>query len=140
MLRAWPTHCYSTKQGDTHMSLMSIWVDRAHAKVFKFAPEGLTHEAITPSNPQAHHSHTADQMEHQKEEKAFFKELAPKLTGASEILILGPGLAKHHFQTYLMEQYPLIAAKIRGCETVDHPTDHQVEALARKFFSTEKLS
>jgi stalled ribosome rescue protein Dom34 len=121
------------------MSLLAIWVDREHAKLFCFTSEKLTHKEYT-SHFQMHHTHPENQLDHQQREVQFFKEFTPDLATAEEILILGPGVAKHHFQTFLTEHYPNTAKKIVGCETVDHPTEPQIIALARKFFSAQRLS
>ena len=121
------------------MALIAVWVDRTHAKVFNFSPEKLTHKQFA-AHTQNHHTHAEDQVEHQKQELHFFKEFTPELSIAEELLILGPGVAKHHFNTFLTEHYPALAKKVVGCESVDHPTDPQIIALARKFFNTERLS
>ncbi len=81
-----------------------------------------------------HHTHRLDQLDHAQKERALFDDVAKELTNAAQILILGPGVAKYHFQTHLIEQYPALAKKVVGCETVDHPTDPQIAEFAQKFF------
>ena len=106
------------------MSLYAIWIDRQEAKLFEFTREKMERSQIHARNPEHHGVN----------EHKFYAEVASHLAGADQILILGPGVAKHHFQNHLMEQIPLLAKKIVACETVDQPTDAQIGALARKFF------
>lgn len=101
------------------MSVFVIWVDREHAKLFQFSGEKMERKLLQSSH----------------QERAFFSEAATHLKDASRVLILGPGVAKHHFQNYLLEHEPLLAKKVVGCETVDEPTDPQIAAFARKLFN-----
>ena len=121
------------------MSVFVIWIDREHAKLFQFSEEKMERKNLEAQHVD-HHTHRVDGIDVQQREKAFYSQLLEHLTDATRILILGPGVAKHHFQTYLMEHFPLVAKKIAGCETVDHPTDSQIAALARKFFSATNSS
>ena len=116
------------------MSIFVIWVDRDHAKLFQFSNEKMERINLHASH-QDHHTHRLDQIDQKQQDNSFFSEVAARLSEATRILILGPGVAKHHFQNYLTEHLPALAKKIAGCETVDHPTDSQIAALARKFFN-----
>ena len=120
------------------MSLLAIWIDQKEAKLFEFTSEGLRRQTYG-SHHTSHHTHLEDQKDHQLQEHHFFKTLAPHLRTPSEILVLGPGLAKHHFVSFLKEQHPDQAQKVVACENMDHPTEPQIIAFARKSFNTEKL-
>ncbi|MEO5969767.1 MAG: eRF1 domain 2 [Bdellovibrionia bacterium] len=120
------------------MSLFVIWVDGSQAKLFQFVDEKA--ELLTlHSHRTDHHTHPSDQMDKAQQERKFYNEIAHKLNPASQILILGPGVAKQHFQTYLTEHYPVFARRIVGCEAVDHPTDNQIISLAKTYFKTQAL-
>jgi stalled ribosome rescue protein Dom34 len=121
------------------MSIFVIWVDREHAKLFQFSNEKMERKTLQARHHD-HHTHQHDQLDQKQQESAFFSLVVESLSEASRILILGPGVAKHHFQTYLMEHQPALAKKIVGCETVDHPTDPQIVALARKFFNMDSVA
>jgi hypothetical protein len=56
------------------------------------------------------------------------------MSGAGTILITGPAGAKQELLTYLTEQQPGMAARVAGVEPLDHPTDGELVAFARKFF------
>jgi hypothetical protein len=56
------------------------------------------------------------------------------LEGVAEILITGSHTAPVDFRDYADKHRPQTAARIVGYEVVDHPTDNQLNALARKSF------
>ncbi len=120
------------------MSLVAVWLDKKHANIFKFTTHGVEKESFTGNFPD-HHTHNLDRIEEQKQEGLGFATLIPKLSGASQILILGPGIAKTHFKKYLEDHAALLGKKIVGCETTDHPTEPQLLSFASKFFNTEHL-
>jgi hypothetical protein len=47
---------------------------------------------------------------------------------------VGPSTAKLDFSRYLHKHDPALEARIVGIETVDHPSDGQLVAYARKYF------
>lgn len=120
------------------MSLFVIWLDGSHAKLFQFLGEKMELRTLH-SHHSDHHAHSSDQMDKAQQERKFYNEIAHKLADASQILILGPGVAKNHFQTYINEHYPAFAKLVVGCETVDHPTDKQIISLAKSFFKIATL-
>lgn len=61
---------------------------------------------------------------------------AEALKDAIEILIVGPGEEKTAFVTHVKAHQPLVAAKIQGAETIDHPNEGQLLAYARKHFTS----
>ncbi len=103
------------------MSSLLLWIDSEHAKIFSFLPEGLQKQEMKCTEP--------DKSEH------FFHQVAEHLTPAKEIIIVGPGLAKSHFKTHLEKHHHgNIAKNVVAIESMDHPTDPQIEAAGRKFF------
>lgn len=122
------------------MATYVIWLDSREAKVFKKDGSSTeikhahTHGKKHPSEPHGHHGDG-----HHHEAISLFKDVAPTLVDASEILIFGPGEAKTQFQKYLVEHAPAVAKKIVGVETVDHPTDGQILEAARKFFTRQSV-
>ena len=120
------------------MSLVAVWVDQNQANLFQFTSGGIKKDHLKGHFPQ-HHTHGKDNVEDQRHEEAMFKELMPKLQSASQILILGPGMAKTHFKKYIENHNGSLKGKIVGCETTDHPSEPQLLSLASKFFNTEHL-
>lgn len=115
------------------MTSLAIWLDQEQAKFFRFNNEKVETSHLK-SKHQDHHHHHPDHLDQQRQEHAFFAEAAGKITDASRVLILGPGGAKDHFHKYLVEHHAEMAKRVAGCETVDHPSDPQIAAHARKFF------
>jgi hypothetical protein len=56
-------------------------------------------------------------------------------TGA--ILLTGPANAKSELNNYIAEHRPDLAERVRGVEALDHPSDAQIVAIARKFFKAD---
>jgi len=91
------------------------------------------------------HAHNADQRIHHKagsigsghavDDHHFFDEIAESLVGIHEVLIAGPGSAKTAFEAYLGDRYANLAGRVVGVETLDHPTDAELLAHARKSFT-----
>jgi len=115
------------------MSVIAIWIDRDHAKLFEISSERMERKTIQARHTD-HHTHRPDAIDLKNHEGTFFHELAKSVNSADRLLILGPGVAKYHFRSFLTEQMPALAKKLVGCETVDHPTDNQIAAFAMKFF------
>jgi stalled ribosome rescue protein Dom34 len=114
----------------------AVWIDQQEARVFHVAPEGFDESTIRaphkhihrhPRGPEGYKAHP-DDAHH------FFHEVARALDEAGEVLILGPSTAKLQFIRYLHKHDPGLEPKIVGVETVDHPTDPQIVAYARRYF------
>ena len=116
------------------MTCFIVWMDRENAKVFHFSREKMERKTLK-SHSHDHHTHRMDNRDAERMEKKLFQEVAEELSSNSQILILGPGVAKHHFQNYLNEHHPILAKKVVACETVDHPSDSQIAAQAMRFFT-----
>ena len=65
---------------------------------------------------------------------AYFSEIVHAVRDDREILIVGPGTAKTEFMSYLEGHDQHVHARVVGIETVDHPTNNQLIALARAAF------
>ncbi len=80
-----------------------------------------------PKGPTAEHNHPDDVHR-------FFHEVARALEGAEPILVVGPSTAKLQFFRYVQKHEHALEPKIVGLETVDHPTDGQIVAYAKRYF------
>jgi hypothetical protein len=65
----------------------------------------------------------------------FFAAVADALDGVPEVLVVGSHTAQAEFRHWVDAQRPAMAAHIAGYQTVDHPSDRQLVALARQFFA-----
>ena len=68
--------------------------------------------------------------------KQFFEEVAKALTSAKEILIVGNGTAKEEFTHHLEHHHRQVASHVVGVESLDHATEPQMLAMAKKKFKT----
>jgi stalled ribosome rescue protein Dom34 len=113
----------------------AVWIDHEEAKVFHVEPENFDVSKI-----KAPHHHvtrkSAEQGRHAGSGR-FFQEVAEALEGLEGILVVGPSSAKLDLIRHLHRHAPSIEAKIRGVETLDHPTDGQIVAYVRQYFDAE---
>jgi stalled ribosome rescue protein Dom34 len=118
---------------------IAVWLDHKEARVFKFAGESAVETTIHGPPHNDHHHWTHEQKglkEHPEDVLRFFREVAASLGKAEALLIVGPGSAKLQFFRFLHEHHRALEPKVVGIETVDHPSDGQLIAYARKHFET----
>lgn len=106
-----------------------LWVDHQHAQVMHLEADSAQVQKI-----KAHIHHTRQHGSKVRTEHEFFGEVCDALTDIGEVLVTGSHKAQADFRHYVDKHRPAIAPHIAGWETVDHPSDGQLAALARKFF------
>lgn len=117
------------------MSYFVIFTDKLHAKTYEFTPTGIKGHHFEKKTHESH-SHAHESHHEHDELNKFFKEIASHLQGATEILILGPGVGKNQFSHYLESHHAHnLFPKVVGVETVDEIDDTKVIAFARKYFT-----
>ena len=102
-----------------------------------FSPQDVEKQLILPAVPhrQLHvKSGPAAGSGKAREDQKYYHDIAQALAGASEILVVGPANAKLQLIKHINAHFHDLIDKIIGVETVDHPTDGQVGAYARKYF------
>jgi stalled ribosome rescue protein Dom34 len=67
-------------------------------------------------------------------EHEFFAEVCDALAGFNEVLVTGSHQAQTDFRHFVEKHRPHIRPLIVAWETVDHPSEGQLLALARKFY------
>ena len=113
-----------------------VWLDHSEAHVFHFTPEDvqkLTAQS-TELRPHQHHKRGSIGSGNAKEDHAYFEHIAGLLNGSQEILVVGPAKAKLDLIKHIHKHHQEMVPKIAGVETLDHPTDGQLVAYARKYF------
>ncbi len=115
---------------------VAVWLDHHEARVFHV--EAAAFDESTLQSPRhhvrRHPDHNAAEKHHPDDAKRFYRDIAVALEGADEVLVVGPSTAKLHFLKYVHAHDPKLEARIVGVETVDHPTDGQLAAFARRYF------
>lgn len=118
------------------MSHAIVWLDTKHAKIFEFTETTkIGHQVARKEHHTQQHSGGADQ----ELEKKYYHALASDLSNFKEILLVGPGLGKDHFKKYLEEHNKDLSKKIIGIDTVDHPSDNELIAMAKKVFKAHHI-
>jgi hypothetical protein len=116
-----------------------VWIDHREARIFHFDRETMDTLVIHPANPTKHLHHKAHEIGsgNAAEDQNYYHSVAEALGDAEAILITGPADAKTELVKHIQAHDPKLADKIKGVETVDHPTDNQIVAYARKTFKDD---
>ncbi|MDO8650613.1 MAG: translational machinery protein [Undibacterium sp.] len=114
-----------------------VWIDHTEAHVIHFTPEAGENQVILThsTHPHLHVKSRVQGSGHAAENIPYFDDIAKAIKDSLEILIVGPGLEKLAFMKHLIKHQHLVAEKVVSVETVDHPTDAQLVAYARKYFA-----
>jgi stalled ribosome rescue protein Dom34 len=115
---------------------LAVWLDHHEARVFRIQRDSFDESTfkLDAHHVRRHRDRNASQAAHPEDAKHFFRDVAAALEGADEILVLGPSTAKLELLKYLGAHAPKVEARVVGVETVDHPTDPQLAAYARRYF------
>jgi len=114
-----------------------IFIEQNEARIFKLKPSGVESEKLHPTGPK--HPTESQGRNHTKKEgdaEHFYHEVAEYMAkqGSDKWLVLGPGLAKKHFQHHIESHHKGNAKKIVGVETLDKSTDGEILKFAHSFF------
>lgn len=115
-----------------------IWIDHREARVFHFGREDVDTLVLHPDNPsrQVHHKSNTIGSGHEVLGREFLHAAAQSIADAGAVLITGPSNAKNELISHIEKHDPKLLKIILGVETVDHPSDAQLVAYARKYFKS----
>ena len=116
------------------MSAYVVWMDSGRAKIFHVRQGAVSVAKALRRDRDHHTANKADSK--QKDNPRFFQDVADHLSESDDrVLLVGPGVSKNHFVTYLEGHHQKnLANRIVGTEAMDHPSDAQIVAFARKYF------
>jgi stalled ribosome rescue protein Dom34 len=125
----------------THHFHAVVWIDHREARVFHFSPTDVERLVLHPDHPTKHIHHKANSIGsgHVAADHEFLHAVAESISDAGEVLIAGPANAKTELVKHIHQHDPKLMKIIDGVETVDHPSDAQLVAYARRYFKTEDL-
>jgi hypothetical protein len=106
-----------------------LHIEHHDAQVLQFDAEEVQSEKV-----HAHDHYTRQHGSDVRTEHEFFGHVCDSLAGITEVLVTGSHAAQAAFRHYVEKHRPAITKQIAGWETVDHPTQPQLVALARKYF------
>ncbi len=106
-----------------------VLIDHHHAKIVQFDADHAEGHTVKdhPRNTRQHGSDVRTEHE-------FFGHVCDALAGIARVLIAGPHTSQSDFRHYVEKHRPHLVPQIAGWETVDHPSEGQLVALARRFF------
>jgi stalled ribosome rescue protein Dom34 len=119
-----------------------VWIDHHEARVFHFSPTDVERLVLHPDHPTRHIHHKANCIGsgHAAEDQAYLHATAQSIADAGAILIVGPANAKTELVKHIHHHDPKLMSSIVAVETVDHPSDAQIVAYARKYFdATDRM-
>lgn len=113
-----------------------VWLDHHEARVIDFTVDDVhkTHVKHHGGHRQIHHRSGSVGAGHSAEDAKFFDEVVQAVGDALEVLIVGPGQAKVAFRKFVDDRHVALARRVVGLESLDHPSDGELLAHARKFF------
>ncbi len=113
-----------------------VWIDHDQAHVIHFGTDAADEKTVHAAKRDGHlhHKRGAIGSGRQPEDRSYYHHVALALRGATEILIAGPANAKQELVKHLKEHDKDVAACVVGVEVLDHPSDGQLLAFARKYF------
>ena len=113
-----------------------VWIDHSRAKVFHVGLSGENEIILHPHLPTRHLHHKANSIGsgHVGLDKEFFAQVMNAVSDAGEILVIGPAGAKTELAKYLRDKHPQIADRVVAVEAVDHPSDAEIVAYAKRHF------
>jgi len=106
-----------------------VFIDHQHAQVLQFDAEH-----VQASKVKATSHHTAQHGSQVRTEHEFFGHVCDALDGIAEVLVTGPRTGLADFEHYLRKHRPETARRVVDFQGVDHPSENQLVALARKYF------
>jgi len=115
----------------------AVWIDHHEARVFHFSPTDVESLVLHPSHPTRHIHHKANSIGsgHAAGDQQFLEAVAQSIADAGEVT--GPANAKTELVKHISQRDPRLMKIIVGVETVDHPSDGQLVAYARHYFTAE---
>ncbi|OGU20751.1 MAG: translational machinery protein [Hydrogenophilales bacterium RIFOXYD1_FULL_62_11] len=113
-----------------------VWLDHNEAHIMHISPDDIETSVVKPAEPHRNLQRKRGSVSgnRQPEDQHFYHEVVEAMRGATEILVVGPGQAKLELIKHIHAHDPNVSRQVIGVETVDHPSDAQVVAYARKYF------
>lgn len=113
-----------------------VWIDHHEARIFHFDAEHVDRQIVHPKNPGVHLHHKANSIGsgHAPESAAFYHDVVRALGDAGAVLVTGPANAKDELAKHVEHHDRQMKERIIAVQPLDHPSDGEIVAHARKFF------
>jgi stalled ribosome rescue protein Dom34 len=114
---------------------VAVWIDHHEAKIYHIDAKSFeASEVLAPGRHVRRHPTVTAEHNHPSDAKQFYDAVVDALADAQAVLVVGPGSAKLELIKHVHKHHSALEPKIVGVETVDHPTDGQLVAHARRYF------
>ena len=115
----------------------AVWLDHFHALVVLLAAD--QHRTIridsAREDTRLHRKGGEPGVGRLPDDTTFYEQVAQTLAAnGSPVIVAGPSTAKLDFRRWLTSHRPRLAERIAALETLDHPTDAEFVAYARREF------
>ncbi len=128
-------------------NLYGIWIDHKLAQIVKANLAGDSFTITSVESDVEGHAKESDEggdhftivNQHKQESrrgeqmKHFGEEVISHIQDAEEIVIFGPGEAKHEFK-HILEKHKALAGKLKSVETTDRLTEAELREFTKKVF------
>lgn len=113
-----------------------VWIDHHEARVLHFNDTDVTCAVVHPKDRHVHLHHKANTIGsgHAPIDHDYHRRVREALGDRCLFMLVGPSSAKKELSTWLIEIEPSIRGRMAAVESIDHPTDNELVAHARKFF------
>lgn len=112
-----------------------VWLDHQKATIIDFSFDDRHVQRVTSANPvQLHRKSGPMGPGRAPDDRHFFDEVSRAIETSMEVLVTGPGTAKVAYKADLDKRHPALAKKVVGVESLDHPSDGELLAFARRYF------
>jgi stalled ribosome rescue protein Dom34 len=113
-----------------------VWLDHREARIVGFSLDATSRIEVHSERPvrRVHHKANVIGTGRAPDDHHFFDGIVDAIDDTEKILVSGPGTAKNAFATYTRDRHPLVADRIVGIEPLDHPSDKELLAYAKKYF------
>jgi stalled ribosome rescue protein Dom34 len=106
-----------------------VWIDHQNAQILQFDPEHVQASKVKLHSHQTRQHGSAVRSDHE-----YFGAVCDSLADIREVLVTGSHQVQGDLRHYVEKHRPHLARQIVGYETVDHPSENQLIALARRYF------
>jgi hypothetical protein len=116
-----------------------VWLDHYEAKTFHFNVEDVERLLVRASDHdhRIHREGSGRGSGHLPDGDDYFRRVAESISDAGAVLLTGPASAKAELLAYITNNDSELLKRISGVQTVDHPTDAALLALARSYFKAD---
>ena len=106
-----------------------VHVDHHKAEVLHFDADNASSQSV-----KEHQHYTRQHGSEVRSEHEFFGQVCDALAGVADVLVVGSHQAQAAFRHYVDKHRPLVAKQVVAWETIDHPSEGELLAFARKYF------